>query len=213
MSQELPHEFLSSLRTSRIEALSDGIFAIAMTLLILQIEVPDLHGSQVEELRLLLRLWPRFLSYGVGFTVLGVYWMGQHIQFHLIRRADQALLWLTMLFLMLVAAIPFSAKLIGGYVHVQPIVAFYGCHLIAISLVHCAIWRHATRNRRLVEDRLSLEVIQLQTLFALIPPGIYLVAIALSFLSTLVSVIVYAIVPAVYVVVPHFLSRHRRQRT
>jgi len=213
MSQELPHEFLSSLRTSRIEALSDGIFAIAMTLLILQIEVPDLHGSQGEELRLLLKLWPKFLSYGVGFTVLGVYWMGQHIQFHLIRKADQPLLWLTMFFLMLIAAIPFSAKLIGGYVHFQPIVVFYGCHLIAIGLVHCAIWRYASTNRRLVEVHLSPEIIRLQTLLAIIPPGIYLAAIALSFLSTLASVIIYAIVPAVYIVVPHFFFRHRRQRT
>jgi uncharacterized membrane protein len=212
MSPELPHEFLSSLRTSRIEALSDGIFAIAMTLLIFQIEVPDLHGPQVEELRRLLTLWPRFLSYGVGFTVLGVYWMGQHIQFHLIRKADQALLWLTMFFLMLVAAIPFSAKLIGEYFYFQPVVVFYGCHLIAIGLVHYAIWRYATRNRRLVEAHLSLEVIQLQTLLAIIPPAIYLVAIAFSFLSTLASVIVYAIVPAVYIVVPHVFSRHRHPR-
>ncbi|WP_342379378.1 TMEM175 family protein [Myxococcus stipitatus] len=206
-------EYHSSLRTSRIEALSDEVFAIAMTLLVLHIEVPDLHGTGTEILHSLLGLWPKFLSYIVGFVTLGVYWMGQHVQFHFIKRANQPFLWLTILFLMLIAAIPFSVRLIGQYFHLKLVVVLYGCHLVAIGLAHYSIWRYATAQRRLVDAELSWRVIQTQSRLAFIPVGVYLAAIVVTALNTVASIIIYAVVPSIYIVMPHLFAKYHRQRT
>jgi uncharacterized membrane protein len=100
----------------RIEALADGVFAIAMTLLILEVKVPDLLPDQIEQLPdRLLQLWPNFAAFGISFLICGVYWVGHHAQLHYIRRSDRFFIWLNIVFLMVISAIPFSAALIGEY--------------------------------------------------------------------------------------------------
>src|SRR5512144_1733259 len=109
----------------RLAFLSDGVFAIAMTLLVLAIDVPSSHVMGAADIpRLLFELWPKFLSYAVSFVVLGVYWEGHHGQFHFIHRADQILIWLNMLFLMLIAAVPFSATLLARHGIQRTVVVF-----------------------------------------------------------------------------------------
>src|SRR4030088_188078 len=97
------------LSRNRIEALTDGVFAVAMTLLVLDIKVPELEPPLAgAELPLKpLALWPKFLSYLISFVILGVYWVGHHIQLSFIRRADRPLLWINILFLLWVALVPF----------------------------------------------------------------------------------------------------------
>src|SRR5215471_1982543 len=99
---------------NRIEALTDGVFAVAMTLLVLDIRVPELHQPlATAELPLkLLSLWPKFLSYTISFVILGVYWVGHHVQLSFIRRADRPLLWINILFLLWVALVPFPIGLL-----------------------------------------------------------------------------------------------------
>jgi uncharacterized membrane protein len=102
---------------NRIEALTDGVFAVAMTLPVLDIKVPELRqptGTADLPLKLL-GLGPKLLSYSVSFTILGVYWVGHHIQLSFIRRADRPLLWINILFLLWVALVPFSTALLGEY--------------------------------------------------------------------------------------------------
>jgi uncharacterized membrane protein len=202
----VPHD--SNLRTSRIESLSDAIFGIVMTILVIEIPVPEIaHPTGLDIPRALLRLWPRFLGYFLSFVVLGVYWVAQHEQFHFIKRADQALLWMTMLFLMLVASVPFSTTLIGRYLDQQAVVALYGTHLLAIGLVHHATWHHATRSQRLVDLEVDPEDVRSHLRRSLVPPVIYLAAIGLSFLSTVLSVVAYALVPVVYAMLPSIYTR------
>lgn len=87
---------------SRIEALSDGIFAIVMTLLILEFHVPNLppNAPNVDVAPALVALWPKFVSYIVTFVSLRFFWVGHHIMYHAIRRADRTLLWLNIFFFM-----------------------------------------------------------------------------------------------------------------
>lgn len=100
----------------RIEALADGIFAIAMTLLILEVKVPSLLPGQLEELpHRLLDLWPKIAAFVISFLVCGVFWVGHHAQLHYVRRADRTFLWLNIAFFLVISAIPFSAALIGEY--------------------------------------------------------------------------------------------------
>ncbi|MDI1480677.1 TMEM175 family protein [Polyangium sp. y55x31] len=209
----VPHEFASSLRTSRIEALSDAAFGIVMTILVLEIPVPEIdQPTALDVPRALLRLWPNFLGYFVSFVMLGMSWVAQHEQFHFIKRADQALLWMTMLFLMLIATVPFTTTLIGRYLEQQSVVVLYGAHLLAISLVHHATWRYAAMNRRLVDPHIDVEDVEMHLRRSLTTPVIYLVAIGLSFMNTVLSVVVYALVPLVYGMLPSIYAKRKRSR-
>lgn len=104
---------------NRIEALSDGIFAIVMTLLILELRVPDLPAgaANVEVAAALLSLKPKLLSYVVAFVSLGVFWIAHHILYHAVRHADRVLLWLNIAFFMLVSLLPFSTSVLNSFSH------------------------------------------------------------------------------------------------
>lgn len=196
-----PRAAANSLRTSRLEALSDGVFSIAMTLLVLTVEVPNVGRTAsggFDMGALLVASWPRFLSYVVSFIVLGVYWVGQHSQFHFIRRADQILIWLTLAFLMLVAAVPFSATLVGKYGAERAVIVFYGVHLIVIGTAHFFTWHYAVRAGLVDRDEDRAALVREYHL-ALAAPATYVVAIAVSLVSPFVSLILYASVPLVYV--------------
>jgi len=125
----------SALSTSRLETLTDGIFAIAMTLLVLNLQIPQIPAALVAA-RLphqLEALWPKVLSFILSFIVVGVYWVGHHNQFHYIRRVDRSFMWINILFLLAIAFIPFSAGLLGTYVRQQVVVAIYGLNLVAVG--------------------------------------------------------------------------------
>src|ERR1035438_8076871 len=102
-----------TLSKSRIEALSDGVFSIAMTLLVLKLEVPEVmhHSSNEGMLMQLLALAPQFLTYVVTFLIAGGFWFLHHLTFHFIRHVNGVLVWINLLFLMFVALLPFSAGL------------------------------------------------------------------------------------------------------
>lgn len=206
--------FSSSLRASRIEALSDAVFGIVMTILVVEIPAPDLdHPTAQNITHALVNLWPRFLVYFVSFIMLGTFWVAQHEQFHFVKRVDQGFLWLTMLFLMLVASVPFSTTLIGRYLEMQPVVAFYGAHLLAISIVHLATWHHTTRHQRLVDPNVDPLDIQSHLRRSLGMSMIYFVAMGLSFISTIFSIAVYTLVPIVYSTLPSlYAGKHILRR-
>lgn len=197
------------LGTSRLAALADGIFAVAMTLLVLNLQVPhipaELAGGRLP--RALLDLWPKFLSYALSFVVVGVYWVGQHNQFHYIRRVDRPFMWINIVFLMGIAVIPFSAALMGEYVHQEIAVAIYGLNLVVVGALLYLIWWYATANHRLVDQDLTESVIQAGGRRVLAGVVLYLLAVGLSFLSTSMSVALYILVPLLYML-PGRIDRH-----
>ncbi len=191
----------TGLSTDRVETLADGIFAIAMTLLVLNLGVPNLlHGDIARELpHKLLALWPNLLSYALSFIVLGMYWVGHHNQFHFIQRADRTLLWINVFFLMAVAFIPFSAALLARYPDQQVAVVIYGASLIVVGLLLYLLWWYATLNHRLVDSDISPEAVRRGGRRVLIAPVVYLLAIASSFLSPRISIVFYILVPFLYI--------------
>ena len=207
MTEPPPASGPPHLSTHRLAFLSDGVFAIAMTLLVLAIEVPSSHVVDAADIpRLLFELWPKFLSYVVSFIVLGVYWEGHHGQFHFIQRADPILIWLNMLFLMLIAAVPFSAALLARYGIQRPVVLFYGAHLVAVGVMQLAMWTYAARGGRLVREELAPDAVRRETLRVLTAPGIYLLAMSLSWVSTVLSIALFASAPLAYAV-PNLVRR------
>jgi len=201
------------LSTGRLEALVDGVFAVAMTLLVLTLSVPrEKPGLSPAALTRqlghdLYALRFTALTYAISFVIAGVYWVGHHNQFPVIRRADRVLLWITVLFLMGVTGIPFSTALLGTYPDQQIAVVLYGVNLIAIGLVLALQWWYATSNHRLTDDDLDPLLVRQVMRRILMGPLAYLLAIGLSFASPALSLAIYALVPLLYIL-PGRVDRH-----
>jgi uncharacterized membrane protein len=210
----VPEAPVLGLSPRRLETLCDGIFAIAMTLLVLDLQVPRIPAL-VAESRLphaLLDQMPKLLSFVLSFVVVGVYWVGHHNQFHYIRRVDRYFMWLNILFLMCIAFVPFSAALLGEYIHQKLAVAIYGTNLVVVGGFLYFIWTYATTNRKLVDQYLSPEVVRSGGRRVLTGIVVYFVAVCLAPLNTGLSVALYFLVPILYVLpgrIDRHLVRHR----
>ncbi|MBA3778469.1 MAG: DUF1211 domain-containing protein [Chloroflexi bacterium] len=119
-----------TLGTQRIEALTDGVFAIAMTLLVLELRLPEVE-SDASLAEALIHLAPRIAGYVLSFLVLGAYWLGLHTQYTVLRGADRVLIWITVVFLMLISAVPFTTSLLSEHSSRPIAPAIYGLHLTA----------------------------------------------------------------------------------
>src|SRR4051812_11226028 len=107
-----------------------------MTLLVFEIKVPSSASVPEPELAAALAAqWPRFAAFALSFIMLGISWIGHHNQFHFIRRANRALLWLNATFLLFIAFIPFSANLLGEYPEAQLAIVLYAGNLCAAGLL------------------------------------------------------------------------------
>ena len=133
---------------SRIEALSDGVFAIAMTLLVLKLEVPEVmhHSSNEAMLGELLGMTPVFATYVVTFLIAGGFWFLHQLTFHFIRQVDSLLVWINLLLLMLVALLPFSAGLMSHlFIHPVSQLFYYGNQFAIAALLNIH-WHYAKRK-------------------------------------------------------------------
>lgn len=178
----------------RLEALNDAVIAIVMTILVIELAVPEVPRLlATEQLHLeLFEMWPRFLAYVLSFLVLGTLWSFHHILFTYIKRVDSKYTWLNILFLMFVALIPFSTAMIGEYtIFTSTPMIFYGVNAFVIMLMLNLMWWHATKNRLLVDKNIkSVELKQIK-ISLIIAVGSILVAIGLSFISTYIGVVMY----------------------
>jgi uncharacterized membrane protein len=184
--------------TGRVEAFSDGVFAIAITLLILDIKVPsrDLlpsgETSHAERwlLEALGRQWPGYIAYFMSFAVILVMWVNHHRIFTLLKKTDNAFLFWNGLLLMLISIVPFPTSLLATY-FLTPAArigaAVYAAHGFAIALAFQGVWRHAIRNERLFAPGTKAEVARLSARYRF-GPLMYLVAFGLAFVSASISV-------------------------
>jgi uncharacterized membrane protein len=160
---------------SRIETLSDGVFSITMTLLVLKLEVPEVmhHSSNEEMLQQLLALGPEFATYVVTFLIAGGFWFLHHLTFHFIRHVNGVLVWISLLFLMFVALLPFSAGLMS-HLLIHPVSQlFYFGNQLAIAALLNVHWLYAKRKGLLDTteprqiSRLTLRIAGTATVFPL----------------------------------------------
>jgi TMEM175 potassium channel family protein len=190
-----------SLSTRRIEAFSDGVLSIVITLLVLQLSVPVISekASDMELTTRLLDMLPKLFSYVISFAVVGIYWVGHHNLFHFITRADRVLLWLNNLFLLCVGFIPFPAALLGAYGTRRVAVIVYGASLVCTGLTLACIWLYATHGRRLVDRELSPVIVTSGLKRILLGPILYALSVAACFLSVRISLMLYVLVPIIYI--------------
>jgi TMEM175 potassium channel family protein len=199
---------LVDLKTSRVEALSDGVFAIAMTILVLNISVPTAETVSADQLPDALRqVAPQVIVYIISFINLGVLWVGQHNQYHFIDRADRWFLWINILYLLLISFMPLATALLGRYPLQRIALVVYGTNLIAATLVLTLHWRYATCGGRLVRPNLSRRVISLAYRRMLGSAGAYTIALVLSLLAPVASLALFLAVPLLNIL-PFTLDRH-----
>ena len=134
-----------TLSKGRIEALSDGVFAIAMTLLVLELKIPDLpkDASQAELLSKLRDMLPHFYSYALTFILAGVFWVFHHFTFHFIRHTTRLLLWLNTFFLMFVSLLPFSTHFMADYMRHSVAQMFYFGNQTVLAVILRSQWLYA----------------------------------------------------------------------
>lgn len=188
----------------RINALSDGVFTIAITLLVLNIEVPnDIPADRVaQELPgRLAELIPDLLSYVVSFLVIGSYWMAHRSIFQDIRAVDRGLMWLNILFLMFVAFLPFPTALLDEYANDQLPVVLYAGSLAVARLPLTAIWWYATHNRRLIHGHLDARTVRWHRMRGLGIPLIFLLSIGVSFISLTAAKLTWVILFVIDIIV------------
>lgn len=183
----------------RVEALADGIFAIAMTLLVLELRVPAVPETATAAalIQAILSSWPKFAAYGGSFLILGVLWIGHHNQFHYIRRADRLLLWINICFLMCVGFMPYCTALLGSFIWNRAAAALYGGSLVVTGSVLYGHWVYAARHGLLVQDA-TREIVDSTGNRILIGLGGYAVALAVSMLSPLAGLALYVAIPFLY---------------
>jgi len=184
--------------TSRIETLVDGIFAIAMTLLVLNIAVPQLTApiSNATMQSALISLWPNFFAYGLSFILLAIFWRMNHQQFYAIKRTNTALLQITIMWLLFVALVPFSASLSAQYGSLQSAEIFFHVNMFLIGLLPALIWYYVIR-KDFIDEAVSQKRINEGKRTYLILPFLSLVAMGLTFISPSWSPLAYALHPLV----------------
>jgi uncharacterized membrane protein len=170
---------------NRIVNLSDGVFAIAITLLILDIRVPEIpEGMVATELPgELLALWPKYLGYLLSFLGISVFWNIHNSIFHSIRSYDRGLMWLNFLFLMFVAFLPFPTSLLGEYGSYQLPVAIYAGTLAVSRLLLTVLYWYTTSANRSIAEAQDPAIVRFFLIRGLTIPGIFLLSIAVSFYS------------------------------
>ena len=185
---------------ARVLALSDGVFAIVITLLVLEIHVPDLGNG--ESLRTALReVRPSFVAFLISFVIVAISWAGHRDLFALIRRTDRVLVWLNILYLLPLSILPFGASLLATYDREPVALRMYGILLVAISVTRLAIWAYATNRRYLLYFPIDAQSRWAAFVISASPVLAYGIAILVAKTSPTASLLIYAAVPILYFVV------------
>lgn len=190
--------------TKRIETLVDGIFAIAMTLLVLNLVVPEITGPLSEAVirSSLSTLYPKFSIFVLSFILLAVFWNLHHRAFHYINKADNGLLWLNIIWLLFIVMVPFSQTLIGEYGDFAISHLVYNLNMMGIALFLALSWYYAV-NRNLIDKNID------KTQFSKMGRG-YLAFIFIALLAVTLTFIIPGWTSLTYIlIIPIEMINHR----
>ena len=186
--------------TARFETFSDGVFAIAATLLVLEFAVSSTKDAPPLGHQLL-HLWPSYLAYVTSFVTIGIIWMNHHHTVSLLGRTDRTMLFINNLLLLTIAFLPFPTRLVAGHLRdtgARPAALAYGATFLVMATLHQVWWQYARRGRRLVAEQTSDSALRAVDRAYL--PGIpmYGAVFGLAFFSPLASVILTFAIAAFY---------------
>lgn len=199
------------LRLNRLEAFSDGVFAIIVTLLVLELKAPQLHvpGNVQELAHYLWELSPKFLSWMISFVIVCKFWLNHHHVLGLARHANYSMVWLNAIFLMFQSFIPFPTALMGEYA-VNPLaVSLFGMVMAFNTLLFIAL--HAYILRHLLKPELAGEQDPRIIRKSFIGVFSYLLGSALAWFSVYAGFVMYLLTPLFFIVPPAYTPKPRQQ--
>jgi TMEM175 potassium channel family protein len=196
--------------TTRLETFSDGVFAIAATLIVLEIGVGEGRGGDLGHA--LLRIWPSYLAYVTSFVTIGIIWMNHHHTVSLMARTDRTHQFVNVLLLMTIAFLPFPTKLVADYLR-QPgegaATLAYAATFVVMAGLHQVWWQYARRGRRLIGE--GVPDSDLRAVDRAYAPGVpaYGLVLVLAFFSPLAAVILTLAIAAFYLPSAALFDRRR----
>ena len=179
---------------NRLEAFSDGVFAIVITLLILNVKVPDVHIKDNGQLNhIIFAALPKLLSFGFSFLVIGIFWIAHHRIFSFAKVVDTPLLWLNLVYLMFNALVPFPASILADNFFLPTTILIYTGTLFLISLMHFIILEYIIRNEDVKHEALTKSIYRSAIRSAVTGPVCFLLAGASCFISAYLSLFFYSL--------------------
>lgn len=190
-----------SFSKSRIEAFSDGVFAIIVTLLVLEIKIPHLHEvTNKEFLHSMVEILPKILAWMNSFLVVCVIWMNHHRLMEMFKRIDAGLFWFNNFLLMSTSLIPFPTALLGEYVNLEYAVFFYGACSLLMAISFIVIRLYVTKRPELLKEDVDLQAFKRGTVdtfrygFML-----YLIGAVVSLFSPWIAFAIYFFIPVYFI--------------
>lgn len=189
---EFPKSF-----TQRLDAFSDGVFAIVITLLVLELRIPEVHGinASQELWHSLTELLPKFVSFVVSFFYVSIYWYNHHQLFHPVKILDRRLFWLNSLFLLFLTFIPFPTALIGSYPNSPVAATCYGLAMMFTALSFVLMKMYIKYSGHVMK---AVRVVGKDVFYLLTGPLLYLVASLLALVNVKLALAIYILVPVIY---------------
>jgi uncharacterized membrane protein len=184
----------------RLEAFSDGVFAIAITLLIIEVGVPEAAPDELwTEIR---HAWPEFAAYIVSFFIIGIMWVNHHALVDLVRVVDRGLLFLNLLLLLFVVTIPFTTALLSEYIrdgsNAHVAAAVYSASMTGCSIGFVAIWWYIVGQRHLLHREMPAPAVRITNIRFGVGLFVYLGTIGLSFVSAPLTLAVHFVIALYY---------------
>jgi uncharacterized membrane protein len=199
--EEVEHRrYERSLNRARVLSLSDGVFAIAITLLVLEIHVPEITEN-IRPVDVLEQVRPSLIAFLISFFVIASAWANHRDLFEVIRLTDRNLVWLNLVYLLPLTMIPFGAALLSHYELDPLVLTIYGGLLLAIALLRLWIWLYATNRPHLLFEPVDDGLRRAGVLLVTVPITLYVVAIMVAHLGPVgagISLAIYALIPALY---------------
>ncbi len=201
---------IGGMSTGRIEAFSDGVFAIVTTLLVLEIHVPHPDTASATALtQSLIALAPKFLSYALSFGIVCIWWVAHHHLFGLLRKSDRGLLWFNSFFLLWLAFVPFPTALLGDYPGQRVAVVVYGTVMALTGISFSWMRFYAFFLGKLVYPDIDRRLLRRAMLKSAMNPVLHLLAVLLAFVNTRLAIFLYVVIPVLFVI-PSKLERIER---
>ena len=185
-----------SLGLERIIFFSDAVMAIAITLLAIDLKLPQIDPSNAmtEVPRQLASIGPNFMTFFISFVVIGIYWISHHRYFAYIKRYDVRLIVLNLMFLFFIVCMPFVANLLGHYTDVPIVLILYTLAVAALGVSMALIWWYASRNH-LISEELDAQSIRMINVRLYTSPVMFLAAVPFAFVSSTAVILVWWLSP------------------
>jgi uncharacterized membrane protein len=202
MSKEIHHELKKEFQLERLILFSDAVFAIAITLLVIEIKVPEISDELLSEHALTQSLWhifPKFMGFLVSFLIIGLYWTVHHRMFGYVVAYTQRLLWINLFFLMAVALMPFSSAFYSEYIsHLYRSPAMlYVANISFLGIMNFILWKYITNPKHKLTEGLTQPLARYYSFRAIAVPIIFFIMGIVYFFAPKFAIIIPMIIPIV----------------